>query len=119
MSPSRSRNVILILSVLLVAAGLFLVFRPSGSEGAAIEILLNGDVYGRYSLNEDRTIDVGGCLTVSVKDGEVEVVKSDCPGQTCVRQRPIRNEGEMIVCLPNQVVIRILGAREDGLDYVI
>ena len=43
---------------------------------------------------------------------------ADCPDQICVRQKAISKEGESIICLPNKVVVSIVGGEEKELDAV-
>jgi len=65
-----------------------------------------------YSLNDDRTIEVEGPLgteTVIIRDGKVWVSDSPCPEKICIKMGKKWRSGEQIVCVPNRVVIDILG----------
>ena len=116
MNKTVLRDAILIVSILAISAVLIFIFYGGRSEGASFEITVNGKVFGVYPLDKDATIDVDGHCTVSVKDGAVSVISSDCPGKDCVHHKPISMTGERIVCLPNGIVIRISG---DGVDALI
>lgn len=117
MSGNTKRDVILVASVLLAAAALFCALRFSRGKGGAVSITVNGEDFGTYPLSEDADIDVKGLLTVSVRDGKAYVSSSTCRGKTCVHERPVSRSGETIVCLPNGVVVRILG--ESEVDFRI
>jgi len=48
----------------------------------------------------------------------VWVSASDCPTQDCVRTGAISRPGQSIVCLPEQVIVKLVGTG-DGPDLVI
>lgn len=63
-------------------------------------------------LNEERTLDVDGPLgttRVVVSGGAVRIVSSPCPRGICVAIGPIDSPGESAVCVPNRVVVRVVG----------
>lgn len=49
-----------------------------------------------------------GANTVSIHDGEVDVIESNCRNQVCADHDPISSAGEQIVCLPHGVVVEIV-----------
>ena len=55
-----------------------------------------------------------GYNTVQVKNGEIWVSEASCPDQVCVNQGKISDGTVPIVCLPNQLIIEIVGG--GGLD---
>lgn len=117
MSNKRVRNLVLIAALLLLAAFLFFLLPGTGDAGKEFEVLVGGELYGRYPLSEDRIIQVGHFCVLTVRDGTVSVSSADCPTQMCVRHSAISKKGEMIVCLPNHVIICIPG--EGDMDAVI
>lgn len=81
-------------------------------SGQNLRITVNGEIYGTYSLLEDRTVDIrrgGHENTVRIAGGAVSMTGSDCHGQDCVHQHSISLSGETIVCLPNRVILEITG----------
>ncbi len=56
-------------------------------------------------------------------DGRARVRESDCPDRVCVRTGWISRPGEVVICLPNRIVVRMeggpRGARPslDGIAY--
>lgn len=121
MKADRRRSWILLGCVLLTAGVLFGVFqllKPT-KPGARIEVLVQGERFGIFDLSEDREIPILDYCVLSVRDGSVSVCKSGCPRQTCVHHRPVSADGETIVCLPNRVVIRVIGGPEPETDYVL
>jgi hypothetical protein len=63
------------------------------------------------------TAEDGGENTVLVEPGRICISEADCPDKVCVHQGYIENGVVPIVCLPNQLVIRIEGT-DDEFDGV-
>lgn len=111
---------LLLLSLISIVFTDFL-FGRDGTLTAIVEV--NGKEYGRYSLEEKeaKTLDVRtefGYNKIEISDGEVRVTESDCPDKLEVHQGEICSAGQMLVCLPNRLVVRVSGEREvDGLAY--
>ena len=112
----------IILLIVLVVVGLastaYVAVSRSGGDTVIIE--QNGDLYGKYSLFEDRTVTIEGehCENiVKIANGSVIMSESTCKNQVCVRHGAISSTGESIICLPNRVVVRIEG-KGGGYDAV-
>jgi len=106
-----------VVSVLLAVsiAGLLLVRRSPVARRCDID---GSGVRHSFSLPRDTTVAVdgpAGSTLVEVRAYEVRVVRSGCRGQVCVRAGAVTRGGEMLVCAPNRVVVRLAG---DGLDGV-
>ncbi|MDQ2087146.1 NusG domain II-containing protein [Herbivorax sp. ANBcel31] len=56
-------------------------------------------------------------VTIHAENGRIKFYKSDCPNQVCVNSGWISKKGEMAVCLPYQIIIKIEGA-DSGVDIV-
>lgn len=56
-------------------------------------------------------------LTVHIEDGRVWVTDADCPDKLCEHTGAISRAGQQIVCLPNAVVISLVG--DGGLVGVL
>ncbi len=108
----------IVTAVLCIAVALFFLF-SGGAKASDTVIVRSESGEERVSLLEDRCFSLtshGITLTLEVKHGEIAVVSSDCPDQTCTQMRPIsRKKGGSIVCLPALVEIRSEG-RSDGHD---
>lgn len=121
MKGKHGRSWILLICILAAAAalfGLFRLLRPS-EPGARVEVIKQGERIGFYDLTEDRDIPVLDLCVLSVRGGAVSVQSSVCPRQVCVHHRPISANGETIVCLPNNLVIRILGGSDPETDFIL
>ena len=107
---------ILALAVLLA---LGLLFFPRGEAGEVCIVTWDG---GEITLPlhepDMRILESGGItLVVSVADGAVRVAESGCPDGVCMAAGEIRHSGEIIVCVPADVVIRIPGESEE--DFIV
>lgn len=59
-----------------------------------------------------------GYNLIQIGEGRVRVIEADCPDQLDVKQGYISEIGEVIVCLPNRLVIEIKGMGEGDVDYI-
>lgn len=121
------RNDIIFIAALLLmaAAGLvyLFVFRDSGN---VVEVTVDGEVYGVYSLSENITCEIRtgkndeNINRFVIADGKVYMQDASCPDGICVDHRPIFRDGESIVCLPNRVVVTVITQEtEDSADIVV
>lgn len=53
---------------------------------------------------------------IIIKDGKVYMEYASCPDQVCVRHAPISKNGEMIICLPNEVFVEVENDIDDQID---
>lgn len=106
---------LIVLAVFIIAAALAIYFmtKPTGSE---VYIYKDGKLLEAVSLSVEKTVKIDEHITVKISGGAAYVLKSDCKGQDCVKAGKISKVGEMIVCLPNKVVIKIIGDGE--VDYI-
>jgi hypothetical protein len=103
--------VLLAISVVVL---LFQGFFLKGETGERVVITTNGKVYASYNLeNEDRVVDIDtefGSNTVVIKDGCVFVKEASCPDKLDVKMGKISKTNQKIVCLPNRLMIEIMGS---------
>ena len=60
-----------------------------------------------------------GYNLIEIGDEEVRVIEADCPDKLDVKQGYISKTGEVIVCLPNRLVIEIKGVDDErDIDYI-
>lgn len=103
---------ILVIVVLLIAGVMYgaIHFIQKG-EASTVKISVDGKVYGKYSINKDKIIDIKtskGRNVINIHNGYVEMEEADCPDKYCIKQGKIKNTGQTIVCLPHKVVVEII-----------
>ena len=119
---NKSAKLILAVLLLAVAASAAVLLIPkTEQEHPVAKITSNGELLEVIDLtgSGEKTFHIsagngGGFNTVQVKDGEIWVSEASCPDQVCVDQGKISDGTVPIVCLPNKLVIEIVGG--DGLD---
>ena len=116
---------ILIFSIFILAISIFISFQVYGFSGDRIFAIIevDGKIYQRVSLGEN-----GPKLEIKVLENTVEIDRNrvrmsyaDCPDKDCVRQGWISRPGQMIVCLPNRLIIKIESDKllqEEDVDAV-
>ena len=114
----RKADILLFFSFLALAAMIAAMplVRVSGSE-EKVRIISGGELVGIYPLEKDIEVEVkhdGHLNIVSIKDKKVYMEYSDCRNQICVHTGEITQPGDTIVCLPNYVIVEIIGNGEGG-----
>lgn len=109
----QQRNTLILALVLLAALGAaFLIQRLGfGGEGTKAVVQVGGQEDLVLDLSRDQEFWVGdaeiGRNLIRVENGTVMVAEADCPDKICVQTGPIREEGQVIACLPHGVIVYI------------
>ena len=117
----RKGDVFAIAMVVIAAVLVALCFLPKSDTGTvAAEIYQNGELVKTLFLDEETTFEIHGKYTnlIQVSNGEIFFSASDCPGEDCVHSGAIHSSGRSLVCLPNEVEIRITTQNSD-VDFVV
>lgn len=89
-------------------------------EGGFVVVTVDGEEYGTFSLEEDASFWIegagGGRNYLLVENGAARMEEASCPDLLCVQQGEIHRNGESIVCLPNKVVVQVVGGKGQGID---
>lgn len=126
-SPSsgrrKLRNDIIFISVLIAlimaaALGVLLFSR----DGDTVVVTVDGQIYGEYSLNTDRQVEIvngEGYNLLVIEGGKAFVKSASCPDGICSSHRAVSKDGESIICLPNKVVIEIRARGQEQPDIIV
>lgn len=106
----RKGDFVAIAVVILLAIGIW-AFSFGRKEAASVDIFCDGKLVYTSSIATPFETEVAGC-TVKLSDGKVRVVSSTCPDKVCVNTGDISEAGEVIVCVPNRVSIKLAGKKE-------
>ncbi len=93
-----------------------------GTTGEAVQavITVDGKVVETVKLDQSQTITIQGaaypCI-VETKPGQIRMLEAPCPDQICVKTGWISHGGQVIACVPNRVVIKIV-AEESPVDAI-
>ncbi len=110
-------DLMLILALLFVSLLVFLLVELTRDEGSSVLVTVDGEAVAEYSLFDDGEYSLNdGTNILVISNGCAYLKDASCPDRLCVNQGKISMSGERIVCLPNRVMIEILGVGEDILS---
>ena len=106
---------IIFFSVLIFKIGSF-----KDIKGAKAEIWVDGELKYIYPLQEEEKnifveTNLGGC-NVQFKDNMVRVTTSNSPLKIAVKQGFIKSPGEVIIGIPDRLVVKVIGDSENDSD---
>ena len=111
--PLKTADLVLVGGLLVVAAVLFLALGRWSAQGRTVEVQVDGVAVATLPLDVDTTYSIdgidGGHNTLVIADGKATVTEATCPDGVCVRHRAIYRAGQSIICLPNKVVVKVVG----------
>jgi hypothetical protein len=110
-----------VLALLCAAVVALSVPGAAGGRPARADVEAAGNVVTTLDLARDGVGEVNGPLGVTrveVRGGRVRVLTSPCPRQACRHGGWIGAAGEVLVCVPNEIVIRLPGQRAAATDAV-
>ncbi len=113
---------ILVAALLILNGWLFANWGTGFSKGDWVVVTVNEKETIRLSLNADQTTHVKGPLgltEVEIKKGQARIVRSPCKNKVCIKSGYIRYADRLTACIPNRVVVRIVGKNHRGVDAVV
>ncbi len=111
----RRRNDLLLAAVFLGLAGIFGAgyFFAHRAPAMTAEVTVDGQLVDTLDLSENQEITIEGVRDgrnrLVVENGEIWCAEASCPDKVCVRQGKQSRDGEMIVCLPNRMTVKVRG----------
>lgn len=119
----KKRNTIIFAALVIFAAfaGLLVQETLLKKEGSYAVIQSHGMEEARLPLSKNTELLLGdseqGYNRIVVEDGAVSVTEADCADKICVHEGKISRTGEVIACLPHELIITVQGAGEDTDAY--
>ena len=113
---------ILIVSLFVLNGWLFMNWGIGFSKGDWVVVEVNQNEVARLALAIDQITQVKGPLgltKVEVKKGRARIVRSPCKNKVCIKSGYIRYADRLAACIPNRVVVRIVGETHRGVDAVV
>ena len=118
----KKADVILLAALIVIGAAGLLAARPAGHSGTAVIITVDGVQTDRLDLTSDQSVRIDtqyGSNLITVENGTVFVSEADCPGKDCISLGKISSPGQIIVCLPHHLMIKVVGQDADAPDAVV
>ena len=113
---------ILVAALLILNGWLFANWGTGFSKGDWVVVTVNQKVTNRLPLDQDQTTYVKGPLgltEIEVKKGRARIVRSPCKNKVCIKSGYIRYADRLAACIPNRVVVRIVGKSHRSVDAVV
>jgi len=114
----------LIFFIIASAVVLMLVLSVPKNESGDVKALVSQDGKILYEIDlnavegqKEYLVD-GGDVIIIAETGKIRFLESDCPNQICVFTGWIHRTNQIAACLPNRVLIKIVGA-QDEVDVVL
>ncbi len=85
------------------------------------QIFVRNRLVSEVDLKQPRTVSLDGILgkvTLAIADGGIRVSGSSCPNQYCLKQGAISHPRQMLVCVPNHLLVILTGQEQTNLDAV-
>jgi hypothetical protein len=104
--------VVVAVAAMLVGAAWAALWRGGGPAEYA-QVSAPGAPQQQLSLARNATLEVRGRLghsRLEVRDGRVRFVDSPCVGRLCVHAGWLSRSGQVAACLPNGIVLEVIGA---------
>ena len=123
MDKKTLRNdIILVVSLLLVAIiSLIVVLSTRTRTNLIAKVYVQNDIVETIDLSKKEEKDytvhgLNGDLIIHTRDGQICVLKSNCPHQDCVKMGYIGSSNRPIICAYNAVYIVIEGNAEYDVE---
>jgi len=114
---------LVILAIVLIAVLFAVSLYQSNTDEKIAIVSQNNVVLDRIELNkisERHLINYYGEYPgiIEVNNGKIRFLQADCPDQVCVNTGWIDRPGQIAVCLPAGVIIKIEGVQTD-IDIIV
>lgn len=120
MNKNDLKLVGLILIIVLVVFGLLLIFKNDNTKNALVyyedSLVLTIDL-GLKGEHTYKVMGYNGEMIIKTKDNKIKVEEENSPLHLCSKQGWVENSYEVIVCLPNKIVVKIEDQEE--IDTVV
>lgn len=111
--------------ILSIAGAIYFTIDGIKSHSDSVEVLISveNQSYERFKLpvaqRKEVVIETAlGRNIIIIEGNEVIMQSSDCDDQICVHQGKISEAKEMIVCLPNEVLVEVIGSAKREVDQI-
>lgn len=114
-------DIVLMVAIAVAAVAWSTGGQHRGGHGAAEQAIVEAPGLSRaYPLGDSLTLEVSGPLgktRIAINAGSARIVSSPCLNKICVRTGVLSGIGDLAVCVPNQVLLRLHGRESGGSDF--
>ena len=112
---TRADWLVIVFAVLMLPF-LYVTFWGATGPAHTAKVTNSHHVADEKSLATDQTFDVAGDLgnsTLEIKQGKVRFISSPCRAKICVHAGWIQSSGQLIACVPNGVLVELVGGTKE------
>lgn len=114
-------DIVLIGVLLIISLSVLLFVFLTREEGAVADVYVDGVKVAEYPLSIDGVYYINnGSNVLVIEDGAAYMREANCPDKFskngCVNTGKISYVGQTIVCLPNKIIVEIVGEGEGIVD---
>ena len=107
--------------ILAVSVSVAISFYRTPLAANTVKIYVDSKEYATYVISDgyEKNVTVKtdfGYNLIELQSGSVRMLESDCPNHDCIQMGSISQAGDMLVCLPNKVMVVLEGG--DSVDAV-
>jgi hypothetical protein len=118
----RIGDILIVLAVVAVSVLLLVLPSRETPDSLMAVIIVDNVEYERIELSEITEPVVYDLhehgVVISAQDGQIWFVSSSCADQVCVNTGRLTRAGDIAVCLPNRVIVKIEGVNTSDVDVV-
>ncbi len=116
----KKGDIVIIASVAVISLLWIMITFVSSDEKQQARIYLDGEIYSVEELSAvegEKIINIDGCSVKITRDGAC-FLSSDCPDGLCVNRGMMKNNGDVMACVPKGITVEITGRKAvDGISY--
>lgn len=111
----KHRHDLILIIVILLAAAVTGTWYYITHQTPAIraEVTIDGTIVEVLDLSKDQEVTIqgarGGTNHLIIQNGEIWCSEASCPDSVCIHQGKQSQDGSLIVCLPNLMIVQIIG----------
>ena len=118
-----TKNDVLLIVVIILIIGAGFLFKSFSSSNIVAEVYYDGKLVETVNLTqkEEKKIITGenDSVIVVAEDGKIYFEKSDCPDKVCIKSGELHQNGDFASCLPEKVVVKVSGVKDESEPDVI
>jgi hypothetical protein len=91
----------------------------SAPRGSELRITVENTTVFLRPMDQDTDFTVRGPIgetVVKIHGGSARVSEASCPRHVCLHSGAVRKVGEVIVCVPNHLVLEVVGESDRDVD---
>lgn len=115
-------DILLIVFLGLIIAASF-AFKSFSKTDLIAEVYYDGEIVETVNLTEKEAKKIftgeNSSVVIVSRDGKIYFEESVCPDKVCVESGELDKNGDFASCLPEKVVIKVSGAKENQIDAIV